>query len=644
MSLGDMVLTPVTGSMTQVLSRGSDMYFNRGTPNQPPSPADLIKAYYSGTLFYTDLVKGLGFSGGISLTPGERHNADLAEYWLQVLDSCKPVPDITLSTEMWRQGWLNDGDYDKLLRRNGLFDPEVWQFMHQRSEQLSVGDILRLNAKGQVPEPLAKFLMDRVGFKDEQFQDFMLKESISLAPSEILDLANRGTIDKQQSIALLRANGLKNSLWQSYFLELRKQIPGPSDLVRFALREGWDQQVVDRFGYDADFPPEFQYWMDKQGYGWSEDVTTSDGTIIPGVPWPRLYWRAHWQQVAPGQAYEFLHRFRPDNIAQWNVQFPNLKPFTELDVASVLKIADYPQGFREYLTAASYRVLGRIDVRRMYAAGVIPGPFLNGRYMDMGYDEATAGLLADFTRKIANKPRQDKLIKCVVNMYAVGGITKEQAVQGQIDAGESATNADAAIVVSDTCKTVALLKSAISAIRKAYLRGETNETQARGRLSTIGITQEAANTYFRLWNIEFTPRRKQLSTAQVLDAFERGYITVLDAEARLANLGWDQPDRVILAAGAIRIIADRQAKAALAADRTKRAAAKEIERLAREAKAQHKAMIVELNRVEPLAMLKRLAKDGDITRDDYTAALKERDIPDEDVALWIEDTYDDNKP
>ena len=184
---------------------------------------------------------------------------------------------------------------------------------------------------------------------------------------------------------------------------LKDLIPGPTDLVRMGVREAWRDDIAQKWGYDQDFPPEFATWMTKQGYGGD---------------WAKRYWRAHW--VLPGivQGFQMRHR---DVI-------------NEEELQELLRISDIPEEWRARLTKVAYKPLTRVDVRRMHDMGVLTDEGVKRSYLDLGYDDANADLMTEFTKRFNDKTGsgdateyKDLTRSVVIQAYRKGVITRDQA-------------------------------------------------------------------------------------------------------------------------------------------------------------------------------------------------------------------------
>jgi hypothetical protein len=387
-----------------------------------------------------------------------------------------------------------------------------------------------------------------------------------------MTLANRRVLTAAQFDENLMRLGYRQQDDREKITRLLQQIPGPSDLVRFGLREVWDPAVVTEFGYDDEFPVPFSYWMQQQGMDWSEDVVVPGGDNIPGVTWAKAYWRAHWQSISPTQAYEMLHRLRgnKNDPATWRV--PGVRPFDIDDVRRVLKIADYPAPFRDRLAAISYRVIGIRQVRSLVNNGLWGDVELRSGFRDQGYSETDAVKLSQTFLADAENAKLKKSLagqkSAVLRGYESGILSRQESgvqllfldvpnsiayevlqslpydelvlrAQQNLDVQRQLNNSDLDVKTK-------LVHTAINAIKKAYLRYELSQQAAEQALLELGITQARAAENIDLWRWQLYGRGKHLAVGQIKAAVVRGVITQEEAIARLALANYPLADSLAL--------------------------------------------------------------------------------------------------
>jgi len=144
--------------------------------------------------------------------------------------------------------------------------------------------------------------------------------------------------------------------------------PGPSDVVTFAVREVYKQNIVSKYGLDQEIDPE--YIADAKRSGLSEDFA-------------RKYWMGHWVLPSAQMGYEMLHR----GIIE------------DSELETLLGTLDYMPYWRDKLKAISYNVINRVDVRRMYQAGLIDRSKVLQTYHGEGYSPEDSELMTRFVEK-----------------------------------------------------------------------------------------------------------------------------------------------------------------------------------------------------------------------------------------------------
>ncbi|GAI91377.1 unnamed protein product, partial [marine sediment metagenome] len=137
--------------------------------------------------------------------------------------------------------------------------------------------------------------------------------------------------------------------------KLAKRIPGPGDLVTFALREVWRPDLRPEL-LSPNAPGRYYELMAKQGYSreFAED-----------------YWASHWVLPSVRQGFEMFWR---------------IPEFTETDLRALLTRLDILPRYHDNLMAIAYAPWTRVDIRRMHKVGTIPDRAgLERAYGDIGY-------------------------------------------------------------------------------------------------------------------------------------------------------------------------------------------------------------------------------------------------------------------
>jgi len=282
--------------------------------------------------------------------------------------------------------------------------------------------------------------------------EFLVKESTRATDEE---LAARGWTP--EDIKIIRT--------------VAKSYPSPSDLIRFGLREAWDEEVCSKWGYNADFPQKFKEWMERLGFD---------------PEWALLYWRAHWQIPSPTMGYEMFHR----------------GIISREELEELLRINDYPAGWRERLVKLSYTPITRVDIRRLYKLGIIRTPEeLVRRYMDIGYSEDDARALAEFTIKEYVDKERELTKSEIVKAYKLGRFSREEAKNYLTKIDYSETYAEILLDTADFDLAEDRAREIKKHVKTLFISGQYDERDVHIELGKAGFTADEIERCIEQWTI-----------------------------------------------------------------------------------------------------------------------------------------------
>jgi len=305
---------------------------------------------------------------------------------------------------------------------------------------------------------------------------------------------------------------------------LYEEIPGSGDLVRMGVREVFTPEIAERFGQFEDFPPAFGEWMAKQGF---TDF------------WAKAFWGAHWDLPSVTQGFQMRHR---DVI-------------NDEDLQLLLRALDVMPFWREKLTDIAFRVVTRVDVRRMYAEGVFERDQVKRVYLDLGYKPEDAEALTEFVvrrypRKGTDEPSdlRSLTISSVKQAYARRLITGDDALERLTELDYSAD--DAALVISiwefDWFQDPSLRSDvdpkglARSTIEKAYERRLIDLNAGVLELGELGYTPEDARLLLQLVDLRLDEQLADLEIDGLVSDYQDGIISDAQLAAALADLNIPQ--------------------------------------------------------------------------------------------------------
>lgn len=416
--------------------------------------------------------------------------------------------------------------------------------------------------------------LSRLGYTEHDITLFKNLQQRLLTPEDVVVAYYRGLIPANDLRRYLESTGIKPSEVDLY-LALVKPMPGPTDLVRFGVREAYADEVSARFGYDADYPAQFEQDMSKLGFD---------------PLWARRYWRAHWDLPSASMGYEMLHR--------------GIIDASTLEL--LLRVLDYPAFWREKLIRLSYNPLTRVDTRRVFKLGLINRDQVKRNYLDLGYDEQKAEWLTQFTESLEEDDGSNRLAKhkeistsIILSAYSKGILTQSEATtrlqallykdedialmlaledaKNVIDhtpdyekeyrsdikniverayskhildrptallilsnAGISEQEADYALTVDDLLKSEQYQERMINRIHKFYterIYDRTDVVTALGQLNVAGAQQEEL---LAEWDVDRENRTGHLSRSQYEDLY---YLKVIDInmyKEHMRQLGYSE--------------------------------------------------------------------------------------------------------
>lgn len=315
-------------------------------------------------------------------------------------------------------------------------------------------------------------------------------------------------------------------------------IPPLSDLVRFLVREALDpkyrEEQMAGFNQEAFFDYARAQGLDRE--------------------FAEAYWRAHWELPSPTQVAELVHRLRPGRV-------PQELSFTLEDAQRLFMQADMMPRYVNQLLAITYAPMTRVDIRRAFQLGAIPYEEMLERYKDIGYDEATAKILSDFTKKDLDPDERDITLGSLTTAYREGLVTKEELTATSKELGytdravELYVRTQVAIKErQDKQKADArertLLRIALATRRQSRV-GKLNELDLRMQLEELDLSPPDVDAFIVKHIQPRAPIMKDLTVSQVLSAFKKGVYTRADTEEALGFLGYDQRETATLIATAL---------------------------------------------------------------------------------------------
>lgn len=450
---------------------------------------------------------------------------------------------------------------------------EAWDTLPFRP--LSAQTAARAAAEGIEGEGAAKGEARKTGIGDDRYDTLRQLANEYPPPDTLIELLRRKDIKPGEFDEALHRHAVP-PVWRTKLAGLTRYLVPPSDLIRMAVREVFNPAQRDELDLDAEFPDAFaakaellgiseadarNYWAahwqlpsyeqgaemlhrgeltDAQFSGllkaldyaptWRSKLETIARRIPPlsdmirfavrevydptkrrnlglDAEFPdafaaqaklhgmseehaREYWAAHWRLPSATQGYHMLWR---DEITP-----------DELD--GLLKALDYPTLWRDRLANIAHLVPGRVDLRRMLAHKVIDRNEVKKGYQRLGYTEKDAETLTVFAEELAttssaSRPWVDRatsrLYTVAHDEYMDRSITEAKARQVFTELGMSDLEQDDVIRLWKVEQSIARLELTPAQIKKAYKSGSYKLPFALSELAERGLTEEDATTFLQ---------------------------------------------------------------------------------------------------------------------------------------------------
>lgn len=422
-----------------------------------------------------------------------------------------------------------------------LSGPErQWVRNYNRTVQdvkATAADVISLRTQNLIDDAQYKSRMAEFGFSADEADLLYANEGTIPSTGQLLDLLNRqegGEIrgNKKYDEAYVRALLLKSPIKDELIddiLELRYNLLGASDYIRFAVKDAYTTDPALRATLGEDFPEVLGPKLVALGLK-EEDA--------------RAAWAAHWDLPSPTQVFEMLQRGvlppgDPDKV-----------------VSDYLKQADYDPRWRGPLKAISYNPITRTDAKRAYKLGL--GGFDEARlkraYQDLGYTPEDADTLVAFTKlDVGEEARAERELLVgpvrtqALNLYKTRRITEGELRQVLANLKYPSDLVDRYVADIEFTRHADLREEIAAALKSAYVKALRSEDDTRQALLNAGFTGEGADDVLLTWRplreaTELQPHQqasRDLTRSEIVSAYEANIVDRTDAFNALQGLGYD---------------------------------------------------------------------------------------------------------
>lgn len=347
-----------------------------------------------------------------------------------------------------------------------------------------------------------------LGYDMKDLDLFVKALHVLLMPDDIRQLFLRGIIDEKTHDYMLYQQSY-NTKQIDQLKALYQLLPSATDLISMAVREAWDESFAAKWGSDLDYPVPFEQTAKKTG-------------LSP--EWCKKYWRAHWQLPSVQMGFEMFQRGF----------------ITKDELKGLMKALDIMPLWREKLINIGYRVLSRVDVRRMYDVGVLDRDGVKKAYLDLGYNEYDAELMTEFTIRYVTDTEKDLAKGDILSAYQRRLIGVDLAISLLTDMGYDIGESSILLARVDYDLEKKRKDTVLANIKKAYVKQVLSANDVRLRLSAEGFVRTEIDQYIADWTLEIKDDIKTLTRSDYDKLFKAKKIKEDEYRTALAVLRYTQ--------------------------------------------------------------------------------------------------------
>jgi len=286
-------------------------------------------------------------------------------------------------------------------------------------------------------------------------------------------------------------------------------IPPVADIITMAVREAFTPAIAEKFGQYEDYPPEFEEWAKKKGLS---------------TEWSKRYWAAHWSLPSVNQGFDMLHRGVID----------------EDELNMLLRALDVMPFWRDKLSQIGYRVLSRVDIRRMYDRGVLDETEVLEAYLELGYNDRDAKRMSDFTIKQVLATQSKFTTTNIVSAYVKYMVNRSEATTLLEGIGVRSENIAFILTTAELKRDWQLTDDKIDAIHHLYRLKEYDADKTRSELLKLDLPAQRVDVLMEQWFIEVKDEAvRTWTTAQTLSFMKAELITKERGIRELQQIGYD---------------------------------------------------------------------------------------------------------
>ena len=404
------------------------------------------------------------------------------------------------------------------------------------NEILDPSSLIEAHAFGEISDKSFKEVMRRHGFDSKHSKQLKAITQTKLSAIDLIQLRRRGLISDKDFETQQKKSRTEDKT-MSQIEMLSKFIPGVQDTIQFAVREAYRDDIALKFGYDDDFPNSARIreieLMDTNKY---DNLEGTDRLIAQALQIGldplvlKSFWRIHWQLPAVTAGLEMFHRLRPE--------FNPANPVTFDDIKELLKIQDIAPFWQERILETSFNLPTRVDIRRMYVAGLLEQEDVYNLYQQRGYSPEWAEKLTQLAVSDKLDSGRDLSKTMIEKAYEEGVIKREDSLLLLIEMRYSVDEAEIIMDLIDLKLSNNELRDKLSLLKTRFIRGIIEEVSYKSSLDDLNILGDKRDLIILGAKSERLTKQKLASKEDLKAFFKKKLLTKDEIRTELMKSGY----------------------------------------------------------------------------------------------------------
>lgn len=316
-------------------------------------------------------------------------------------------------------------------------------------------DAIVYRRRGMIEDEAYHLLMNKYGYTDERADELYDASSRLVDAGELITLYRRGDVEEGPFNDLMAEAGFEERE-RDLLLKATLFYPSPSDLIVWQAKEVFEPDSIEKYGLRDEL-----------------ELVRRDAFYKAGLDDEQIenYWIAHWGHPGWTVVREMLHR----------------TDLTEEDVYEWFRLVEIPPYWREKYTAIMYTPYTRVDVRRMYAAGILDYDGVLEAYKELGYKPDKAGNLADFAVASTLKPERDLTRTQIMKGFEEDILDRKTAVALLMEMGYDEVEADYIVTLKEIAIGDDIERDQIKTFTDLYVAGAIDQERLISELNALNL-------------------------------------------------------------------------------------------------------------------------------------------------------------